>query len=319
MSDGANGAASCNTKSSSPNKKARAYTLTINNPTEAEVELIDQLFDDNTVIDLIGQHERGEQEGTLHIQLMINWKNCRSFNGVKKLFPRAHIEKVKNLIGAAKYCSKEDTRVEDMPSWEKIGSKSLMKAWSMEQEQIGVISKYVTEDCPDPLEGKELRPWQEDILELYGAEPDDRTIHWYFDPTGGKGKTTFAKSMSIRYDDVLLCTGSVRDSKYVITQWIIANEWKKSPRMIIYDIARCQDGEKISYQAIEDMKNGIFVNTKYESCRVIYKCPHMIVFNNQLPDESKMSSDRWVIHNMIEHAELPWRTEEEIREILEYE
>lgn len=296
------GTAGCNTISSPPTrKKTRAWTLTINNPTKEEEQIIDNLFDDDKVVDLVGQYERGES-GTLHIQLLINWKNPRSFGGVKKLFPRAHIEAVKNLIGTAKYCSKEDTREELLPSWEKIGSKALQKEWNMEQEQKEVSDKYVTDDCEDPLEGKTLRPWQEEILELYGTEPDDRKIYWYYDPIGGKGKTSLAKSLLMNYDDVLLCTGSVKDSKYVIAQWIMANKWKRSPRMIIYDIARCQDSERISYQALEDLKNGIFVSTKYESRNVVYKCPHMIVFSNQLPDEKKVSQDRWVIKYM-EHMD----------------
>lgn len=317
MSDGTDGTAACNTISRPPHTKHRAYTLTINNPTEAEVELIDQLFDDNNVMDLIGQHERGEN-GTLHIQLLINWKNPRWFNGVKKLFPRAHIESVKNLIGTAKYCAKEDTRVEDMPSWEKIGSKTLQKVWNLEHLGLTHKHKLECEDCEDPLEGLDLKWWQEEILDLYEKKPDRRKIYWYWSEHGGVGKSDMAEYMWSVYDDVIVITGSSRDSKFIVKNWCEKRKWKKSPRMIIYDIARCQDSEKISYQAIEDMKNGLKVSTKYESCEYRTARPHVVVFANTPPDKSKMSEDRWRIKN-IDDQELPWRTEEEIREILGYE
>lgn len=299
MSDGTNGTGACNTIYKAPsNKKTRMYMLTINNPTEDDVATIDELMDDDKVVDLIGQHERGE-EGTLHIQLLINWKNPRAFNGVKKLFPRAHIEVAQHLIKSARYCSKDDTREELEPSWEKIGSKSLLKVWNMEQEQEILKIPYVTKSCSDPMHGLELYQWQKDILELYGTEPEHRLIHWYYDPIGDCGKTSFSKSLSMQYDDILLCTGSARDSKYLVAQWIIAHKWTRDPKMIIFDIARCQDSEKVSYQAIEDMKNGFYVSTKYESGRVIHEYPHVIIFANQLPDVSKMSLDRWRIHELF--------------------
>lgn len=72
MSDGTNGTGACNTIYKAPsNKKTRMYMLTINNPTEDDVATIDELMDDDKIVNLIGQHERGE-EGTLHIQLLIN-------------------------------------------------------------------------------------------------------------------------------------------------------------------------------------------------------------------------------------------------------
>lgn len=311
--------AGCNTIRRPPEKKTRMYLLTINNPTEEEVDTIEELHDDDLVVDLIGQYEKGEKEGTLHIQLLINWKNPRTFNGVKKLFPRAHIEPAKHLVKAAKYCWKDDTRVEDKPTWRKIGSKSLEREWhkrTREQEQEEVSHKIVVKGTKDPLEGKELKWWQEEILELYETEPDERKIYWYYDEEGGVGKTSFTKSLYIRYDDVLLCTGSVRDSKYVVAQWIMANEKKRHPRMIIYDIARSQDSEKISYQGLEELKNGIFTNTKYESSGIAYNCPHMIIFSNRPPDEDKISPDRWVIKNIDDYGGyLPEVSSDEWREI----
>lgn len=279
--------------------------LTINNPTKEEVKTIDELYDDDGVIDLIGQHEEGEQEGTLHIQLLINWKNPRSFNGVKKLFPRAHIEPAKHLVKAAKYCSKEETRVEGLEMWEKIGSKSLLREWNKEQEQVKVVKRPITKGSRDPLEGKEPKWWQKEIMDLYGTEPDERKIYWYWSHGGGVGKSNMVTHLHYNYDDVIVITGSTRDAKYVLRTWCEEREWEKDPRMIVYDIARCQDSEKISYQAIEDMKNEVKVSTKYESGTYQTAIPHVVVFANTWPDESKMSKDRWVIKNIDDAGDIP--------------
>lgn len=273
-------------------KKTRTWTLTINNPTDEEVKFIDSMMEDDTVVDLIGQHEEGES-GTLHIQLMINWKNPRAFGGVKKLFPRAHIEPVRNLIGTAKYCSKEDTREELLPSWEKIGSKSLLKIWNKgteeEQEQEGVVKRLITKDSRDPLEGKELKWWQTEILDMYRTKPDDRKIYWYWSGQEvGIGMTVLAESMWLRYDDVIVVT-ETRDAKKVVKAWCDGVKWKRSPRMIIYDIARCQDRNKLSYHTIEGTKDGLFV---YKSRTYITAAPHVVVFAHYPP---RFEDSKWIV------------------------
>ena len=57
--------------------------------------------------------------------------------------------------------------------------------------------------------------------------------------------------------------------------------------------------EYVSYQAIEAIKNGIFYNTKYESKMITYNSPHVIIFANFFPDITKLSSDRWVIRELV--------------------
>jgi len=49
---------------------------------------------------------------------------------------------------------------------------------------------------PTPTPPKEmptLHPWQSDLLETLFQEPDDRTIHWFYDPVGGSGKSFITK------------------------------------------------------------------------------------------------------------------------------
>ena len=41
---------------------------------------------------------------------------------------------------------------------------------------------------------KELRPWQEEVLRVAEGEPDGRTVHWFWEPIGNAGKSSFGFS-----------------------------------------------------------------------------------------------------------------------------
>lgn len=93
----------------SPSGTFRAWSITINNPTAADLESWKHAKMLHWVKDVIGQLERGEC-GTLHIQGILKTDKVR-FAQVKKAFPRAHIEVARNEIALTNYCGKEETRV----------------------------------------------------------------------------------------------------------------------------------------------------------------------------------------------------------------
>ena len=55
-------------------------------------------------------------------------------------------------------------------------------------------------------------------------------------------------------------------------------------------------GNKISYDAIESIKNGLICNTKFETGYKAFGEVHIIVFANMEPDYEKLSEDRWEVH-----------------------
>lgn len=69
------------------------------------------------------------------------------------------------------------------------------------------------------------------------------------------------------------------------------------PSIIIYDIPRTQL-DYVNYDALEKLKNGMAMSGKYEGGIILMPNPHVVVFANRPPDESKLSSDRWVIHEI---------------------
>jgi hypothetical protein len=69
------------------------------------------------------------------------------------------------------------------------------------------------------------------------------------------------------------------------------------PKIIIMNIPRCNEGH-ISYQALEQLKDGLAMSTKYEGGQMCMNSPHVVVFANTPPDMEKMSNDRFNIVNL---------------------
>lgn len=244
------------------NQKGRNWLLTWNNYNEDNLKWLEQYVKVNCK-DYAYQEEIGEK-GTKHLQIFIEYHNPRYFNSVKEDFKLCHIEMCRNKNACKLYCNKKETR-------------------------NGISKKK--EGPKDPLKDVELTDWQKDIIQLMNEEPNNRTIYWYFDPVGNKGKTTLAKHLCINHpNQVLYLSGKANDIKYGVCEFIKKNTLK----MAVFDYTRSQE-EYISYEALESIKNGIFYNSKYESSMVIYDSPHVVVLANFRPDVSKLSIDRWVI------------------------
>lgn len=132
-----------------------------------------------------------------------------------------------------------------------------------------------------------LYDWQERVVEEIESEPDDRTINWIWEPSGNRGKSALVRYLCIHHDAMLI-SGKGADVKYMIAQC------KEPPDIILYDIPRTARGY-INYTALEEIKNGVFCSSKYESKMVIMNSPHVFCFANFVPELDAMSEDRWKI------------------------
>lgn len=88
--------------------RGRCWMFIINNPTDDEKNE----FAEYEVRYKVWQLERGEKEGTLHLQGAIYSDKILNLRELKESFPRAVILKAKNTRKVLMYCQKERTRVE---------------------------------------------------------------------------------------------------------------------------------------------------------------------------------------------------------------
>ena len=136
------------------------------------------------------------------------------------------------------------------------------------------------------------RNWQRDTISDVDGPIHDRQVQWIWDAKGGQGKTFLSKYLVSRGDCVRFENGKSADIKYGYT----------GQRCVIFDLSRSQM-DHINYEIIESVKNGIIYNTKYQCEMRVYKIPHVIVFSNEMPDQMKLSRDRWNIQEVEQASE----------------
>lgn len=138
---------------------------------------------------------------------------------------------------------------------------------------------------------KDAKDWQLEILEIIKEEADDRKIYWYWEKTGGVGKSVFAKYLCAKHDAIVL-SGKGATVKSSIIQFNKKRGYY--PELIILDVSRTTL-KGLRYSDIEELKNGLFFSTKCKSNMVIMNSPHIIIFANEKPDMSKLNKDRWCV------------------------
>lgn len=150
-----------------------------------------------------------------------------------------------------------------------------------------------------------LFPWQEQIKnDITACKADDRAINVLVDDKGNIGKSAFCKYMCWHHKIPVLGWGKTGDILHLVSKMPNRSAY-------IFDLSRSkpQDwGKDDICAAMEGIKNGLFVNTKYECSQVVMKVPHIWIFTNHIPNISAMSRDRWrfwtIHHNRLRRSYL---------------
>lgn len=212
------------------------------------------------------QEEIGK-EGTKHLQGAI-WLKKKMRYSEFKLSKKIHWEQMRNEEASIKYCQKSETGTGNIYTFGM-------------PKPIKIIDK--------------LYKWQESIVDIYKTEPDGRTVYWRYDKIGGVGKSSFCKYMYVKYGAITIQGGKLADIMNIIFNLNMDNI-----KMLIIDVPR-NNGNNISYSAVECILNGMITNTKFETGTKVFNPPHIVVFSNYEPDIEKLSEDRWNIEEINIH------------------
>lgn len=287
---------------------ARAWCFTVNNPTFAPEDLPAATYERY----VCWQLECGEN-GTVHVQGYVEFDRPVRLAALKRWLATAHFEKRHGTREQARdYCRKEDSRLAgpyergDFAAGGAGTRNDLAEAVNALKE--GGI-RAVVEQCPTAFvkfhrgiyelqRQMEVKPrdldfvprlWQQDVLDYFTGEPDDRHILWVTDGVGNKGKSRLARHLILEHGAVQL-EGRVQDMAYLYNK----------ERIVVIDISRAQeDNTKHLYSFAEKLKNGIVVCTKYESHTKIFNPPHVIFFSNNTWDRDLWSLDRVIEINLM--------------------
>lgn len=244
------------------------WCFTWNNYTIESIESIVPILN-NLCISYVFQEEVGDSgtphlQGTFHLKKKARWTEFG--------LPRCiHFEKCVHLPNAYEYCSRLNKR--------KEGGQCYTLNWNAPRE-VKLIKP------------EQFYKWQTDFIVEILKEPDDRKIYWIYSLNGRVGKSQFCKYLIAKHNAVCAGKGRYND----ICNLIYKSDMDKS-NLVVFDLPRIC-GNKISYSALECIKNGFICNTKFETGSCMFNPPHILVFSNCEPDYSAMSNDRFTVVNV---------------------
>nr|WAE42449.1 MAG: replication associated protein [Cressdnaviricota sp.] len=258
------------------------WRFTLNHPSEADIDLWRNVSVDVLkkmgVSKFVVSLEKGEKSGIVHlqgaVQFMIRIRTPTDhvvsdscYMWFKSDCPKKNFE----------YCLKPETHVDGPWCYGVVLNKDDKTKVDLSGPPSFLLSS--------------LRPWQEEIMKLVSVKADDRKVIWVVDPTGGNGKTALCKHIcSLMKDNALYVCGKGADVKFGVYEFV--KKAKKRLDVCLFNFTR--DAENfVSYSSIEQIKDGIFYNTKYESGMCMFASPHIVCFSNFEPDLNKLSADRW--------------------------
>lgn len=247
---------------------ALEWCFTYNNYTPDCPDRLRSFFD-AACCKYVFQREVGET-GTHHLQGVVRFSKpvvpVIEVPKVHDLFVRIHWERCRSWEHSIRYCSKEDTRLADTTPYQNI------------------------EVLPVP----ELRGWQTYLVDTLLPTFTHRNVYWFWESRGGVGK-----SMLVRYlcmtRAALLVSGKDSDIKHGVATFL--QNTGAGPDLVIVDVPRSSCGY-LSYSGIEQVANGCFFSSKYESTMVVTKYPLIICFANERPNFERMSADRWQVYHI---------------------
>lgn len=263
--------------------------------------------------------------GTHHIQGYAVFTKVKRLSEAKALIsPRAHLEAKKGTPAqAAIYCKKDGLYKEygSLPKtpnnggvfkefldwattvYDETGQAPSERDIAQEYPSLWVryakkLHELVLHHLPEPIMVDlevPLRQWQKDLEDDLKEEcVNDRIIEFYIDERGGAGKSYFQRYMLSKYPGRVQIVGvGKRDD--------IAHSIDPSKDIFLFNIPRKQF-EYFNYAGLEMLKDRIVFSPKYDSeTKYLSKTPHVVVFANEYPDMTKMSSDRYLIFDTFDY------------------
>ena len=237
-------------KQISPSKR---WCFTLNNYTKEECSSIVPILREQCKKYMVSK-EVGEECGTPHLQGFLEFK--------KKQRPMSAFSFTNRII------------------WEKCGGND-----DQQVVYISGVNKFQLSDviwshgmpvAPITIRREEFYPWQEELAKVFEVpcKWNCRTIYWRYGSIN-IGKTQFARWLCVHMNAVVIGGAN----KHILAQ--VQNQ--PAP---IYIILLSYGDDKVSYRAVEQIKDGLFStafgcdNNKME----IRNAPHLLIIGNEPPD-----------------------------------
>jgi len=295
--------------------QGKYWCFTLNNYLPNDIDHLNALAP--SVDYLVFGEEIGES-GTRHLQGYVCFKTNHRLAAAKRALctrPGIHLErKVANSTHeqAADYCKKDGSFTEhgQLPTseqgkrtdWDRYIDwvKNLGRLPSQRELVAnfpGLFARYyracysIARNVLPPIdfvgEQEPRLGWQLTVCAIIQQEQaHQRRIHFVVDEEGGSGKSWCTRwALSKFPEKVQVFRIGKRDD--------IAFAIDETKSVFLFDVPR---GEMmyLQYSVLEALKDQIIFSPKYESAsKTLMQCPNVIVFSNEEPDMTKLTTDRY--------------------------
>lgn len=264
---------------------------------------------------IVAGRESCPTTGRTHFQGYVYFNRRLALSSVRNLLPQSHLTRARGSVADNRaYCTKDgDFEEFGTPPAHEPGKRSDLDAfrdWCLQQQRKpnervlarefpGLFLRYrqsllrmVELLCPQSsiCDGSPNPGWQSELLESISLPASDRTVDFFVDPNGGSGKSWFCQYAYSTLEGVqVLGPGKRDDLAYAIRE----ENW-----IFLFNIPR-GSMEFLNYGLLEQIKDRMVLSSKYESkMKILENVPHVVVFCNEMPDMTKMTQDRYVIHEL---------------------
>lgn len=298
------------------------WCFTINNPVEQDTDTLLAISDDlpgNGIEYLVYGREIGDN-GTPHLQGFVIFTSRKRLATVRGIIGhRAHLEVARGTNAqASDYCKKDGDfdefgilprsrerapTIADFREWVVVEYADADNAPSQREianrfpnlfvrygERLSQLALHLLPQ-PNLVTQAPLSQWQMELYDSLAIPPNDRTISFYVDSDGGKGKSYFCRYyLTLNPAITQVLSGGKRDD--------IAHAIDCTKTVFLFNMPR-GGMEYCQYTILEQLKDRMIFSPKYNSVTKIILNPcHVVVFCNEMPDQSRMSEDRFNIVNL---------------------
>jgi Putative viral replication protein len=277
--------------SNNTNTRAKHWCFTLNNYTNEHLTTLrNALARENTpkITFLLFGREVAPDTQTPHLQGFVSFQEKTRRNQILRILPQCHLSSARNIPASIEYCKKEGDYEEfgDSPltHLENRGHRTDLDAFKTSVEEGTTdLSKLYSEHSEVCAK---YPSFVRSYLHLKAPKPHPRHIVFIIDHTGNAGKTWYAQYYcSLHENAQYILPGKKADMAHLLSLHV---------RVIFIDCPRSKQGEQIQYNFLEECKNGVVFASKYESVNKYLKPLHVVVLLNEIPDETKLSKDRYV-------------------------